>query len=80
MGPVQNRSSEYVLGEQKKKCPKMWKKSTRGGGGWSAPKIKKTTDQNVDYFETRRGKGWIFKFFPNSNEILVKFGKYMADM
>ena len=56
----------------------MWKKSTRGG--WSAPKIKKSTIQNVDYFETRRGKGWIFKNFPNSNEILVKFGKYMADM
>ena len=40
-------------------------KSPKGGG--SALKIKKSTIQNVDYFETRGGV-WIFKFFPNSND------------
>ena len=35
---------------------KLWKKSKRGGG--SALKIKKSTIQNVDYFETRGGSGF----------------------
>ena len=34
--------------------PKIREKSQRGGGG-SAPKIKKSTIQNVDYFEK---EGW----------------------
>ena len=34
-----------------KKCPKKWKKSKRGGG--SAPEIKKSTIQNVDFFTSK---------------------------
>ena len=44
-----------------KNVPKLWKSPK------SALKIKKSTIQNVDYFETRRGV-WIFKYFPNSND------------
>ena len=36
-----------------KNVTKLWKKSKRGRG--SALKIKKSTIQNVDYFETRGG-------------------------
>ena len=47
---------------QIKKYPKKWKKSKRGG---SAPDIKKSTIQNVDFL--RRGGGHIFIPFPNVN-------------
>ena len=42
------------LEEQPKKCPKKCKKSKSGRG--SVPKIKKSTMQNVDFFELR-GEG-----------------------
>ena len=53
-------ATPHLLGE----LPKKWKKSKRGGG--SALKIKKSTIQNVDYFEMR-GRGMDFKFFQKSN-------------
>ena len=47
---------------QIKKCHKKGKKYKRGEG--SAPKIKKSTIQNVDFL-IRGGGGQIFRFSPN---------------
>ena len=51
---------QHVRGAAHKKSHKKWKK----GGERAVPKIKKSTIQIVDYFETRGGCQ-IFQFFPN---------------
>ena len=52
---------------KKKECPKKWKKSKRGGG--SAPKIIKSTIQNVDFFEMR---GDLKLHFSRKNKFVLK--------
>ena len=46
------------------KCPKKVVKVWAGGGDAAATKIKKSTIQNVDSFEMKRGGGSRFSDFP----------------
>ena len=67
----------------KRKCPKLWKKSIRGGGVKS--KIKKVYISNVDYFDWRGGGSEFFTVFSNSNDrnmtlIFITYGTDIGEI